>query len=123
MTWEAFASRVHSYQRHIMREPMDVRSGRDKFHENPSTCICEDSNAKAKKGMLTRKLGKGKNVPRKEEESIADDSNGGDDLEMTDPDDDGDEDNLMKDGKFNETLVEYEISKNEEPELEDMLSG
>ncbi|KAI4389631.1 hypothetical protein MLD38_001837 [Melastoma candidum] len=122
MTWEAFASRVRSYQRHFMGEPMDVRPGRGEFHENPSTCICEDSDAKAKKGMLTRKLGKGKNVSRKEEESIADDPNGGDELEMPDPDDDGDEDDSMEDGKFNETLVEYDISENEEPELEDILS-
>ncbi|XP_058090698.1 O-fucosyltransferase 16-like isoform X2 [Magnolia sinica] len=47
MTWEAFASKVRTNQRGFMGEPNEVRPGRGEFHENPSTCICENSKAKA----------------------------------------------------------------------------
>lgn len=29
-----------------MGEPKEIRSGRGEFHENPSTCICEDTQPK-----------------------------------------------------------------------------
>ncbi|KAI3966761.1 hypothetical protein MKW92_025069 [Papaver armeniacum] len=65
MTWEAFASKVRLNQKGFMGEPKEVKAGRGEFHENPSTCICEDSEAKerAKSGHsgLT-KVEKGSNV-------------------------------------------------------------
>ncbi|XP_026394633.1 O-fucosyltransferase 16-like isoform X3 [Papaver somniferum] len=49
MSWETFSSKVHAYQRGFMGEPSEVRPGRGEFHENPSTCICENSEAKLNK--------------------------------------------------------------------------
>ncbi|TYI39654.1 hypothetical protein ES332_A02G109500v1 [Gossypium tomentosum] len=48
MTWEEFSSRIHTLQKGFMGEPKEVRPGRGEFHENPSTCICEDSEAMGK---------------------------------------------------------------------------
>ncbi|KAE8704233.1 hypothetical protein F3Y22_tig00110458pilonHSYRG00292 [Hibiscus syriacus] len=48
MTWEAFASCVRTFQRGFMGEPKEVRPGRGEFHENPTACICEDSEAREK---------------------------------------------------------------------------
>ncbi|XXG39139.1 hypothetical protein AAC387_Pa01g0178 [Persea americana] len=47
MTWEAFASKVRTNQRGFVGEPNEVRPGRGEFHENPSTCICENLKTKA----------------------------------------------------------------------------
>ncbi|KAJ6906488.1 hypothetical protein NC652_024039 [Populus alba x Populus x berolinensis] len=50
-TWEEFASRVRSLQIGFMGEPNEVKPGRGEFHENPSSCICEDPVAKAGAGL------------------------------------------------------------------------
>ncbi|KAI4350228.1 hypothetical protein L6164_004701 [Bauhinia variegata] len=46
VTWEEFASRVRTYQVGFMGEPNEVRPGRGEFHENPSSCICQNTEAK-----------------------------------------------------------------------------
>ncbi|KAJ4846302.1 O-fucosyltransferase 16 [Turnera subulata] len=51
MTWEEFASRVRTHQIGFMGEPNEVKPGRGEFHENPSSCICEDYEAKARAGL------------------------------------------------------------------------
>ncbi|KAF3623859.1 putative nucleolar complex protein 4 -like protein [Capsicum annuum] len=43
VTWEEFASQVRTSQIGFMGEPMEVKPGRGEFHENPSACICADS--------------------------------------------------------------------------------
>ncbi|KAL2316518.1 hypothetical protein Fmac_030394 [Flemingia macrophylla] len=43
ITWEEFASRVRTYQAGFMGEPNELRPGRGEFHENPSSCICQNS--------------------------------------------------------------------------------
>ncbi|KAK3020936.1 hypothetical protein RJ639_046592 [Escallonia herrerae] len=48
MTWEAFVSKVRTFQIGFMGEPNEVRPGRGEFHENPSSCICESSEASAR---------------------------------------------------------------------------
>ena len=45
MTWQQFSSKVQAYQVGFMGEPNEVKPGRGEFHENPSACICEDSNS------------------------------------------------------------------------------
>ncbi|OIT08682.1 PREDICTED: uncharacterized protein At1g04910-like [Nicotiana attenuata] len=45
MTWEEFASQVRTSQIGFMGEPMEVKPGRGEFHENPSACICADSDS------------------------------------------------------------------------------
>lgn len=49
MTWGEFSSKVQTYQVGFMGEPNEVKPGRGEFHENPSACICEESDSKAKR--------------------------------------------------------------------------
>lgn len=104
-----------------MGEPMEVRPGRGEFHENPSSCICEDSEAKAKRDSRPRKLGKGKDTPAKDEDVVADDQNINEDPEWSDLDDEDNGDALQESSLFNGTLLDYDAAS-EEPELEDILS-
>lgn len=46
MSWDAFSSKVHMFQKGFMGEPKELRPGRGEFHENPSTCICEKTDHK-----------------------------------------------------------------------------
>ncbi|CAH8333028.1 unnamed protein product [Eruca vesicaria subsp. sativa] len=114
-TWEEFASRVRTFQKGFMGEPKEVRAGRGEFHENPSTCICEDTDGKAKEGgMDSRKLGKKNkvtNVEQKEEE----DGEWSSDYEE-------DQTDLHDRGLYNGTRLDYEDMSSDEPELEEMLS-
>ncbi|XP_050235347.1 O-fucosyltransferase 6-like [Mercurialis annua] len=48
MTWDEFASKVGTQQIGFMGEANEVKPGRGEFHENPSSCLCEDSEAKAR---------------------------------------------------------------------------
>ncbi|KAJ6399716.1 hypothetical protein OIU77_020300 [Salix suchowensis] len=120
MSWEAFASKMHTFQRGFMGEPKEVRPGRGEFHENPHTCICEDSEAKARKNSGPRKYGKGYDAL--EDDIPGDYQNVDDEPELPDPDDDGDQDGPQENGQFNETGMDYDELTNEEPELEEILS-
>ncbi|KAH8515020.1 hypothetical protein Peur_046571 [Populus x canadensis] len=111
MSWEAFTSKMRTYQRGFMGEPKEVRPGRGEFHENPHTCICEDSEANAKKDSGPGKYGKG-----------YDDVLGDDEPELPDPDDDGYQDGPQEKEQFNGTGMDYDGITNEEPELEEILS-
>ena len=93
-TWEEFASRVRTHQIGFMGEPNEVKPGRGEFHENPSSCICEDSAAKARAGLtLTpqnlldegHKDGK-ENVNRNETNDVTDEHSIEDDQDLTDMD-------------------------------------
>lgn len=117
MTWEEFAAKVHSYQRGFMGLPNEVRPGRGEFHENPSTCVCENSDARLKS---LRKFGAGKESTRREGEDT-EDHDGDDDAEVTDPDSDGDV-ILQERRPVNETTFDYDGISSDEPELEDILS-
>ncbi|XP_021285406.1 uncharacterized protein At1g04910 [Herrania umbratica] len=126
MTWEAFASRVRTLQRGFMGEPKEVRPGRGEFHENPSACICEDSEAKekAKAGSGHRKHGKMDDSSRNDV-MVGDDQNENDDddePEWPDLDDDEDQIGLQEKGLYNITGSDYDAAISDEPELELMLS-
>ncbi|KAJ9186360.1 hypothetical protein P3X46_001940 [Hevea brasiliensis] len=120
ITWDVFVSKVRSYQRGFMGEPKEVRPGRGEFHENPHTCICEDSEAKAKKDSGPRKYGKGYNVTG--EDSTNDDLNVDDEPELSEPDNDGDQEGTLEDDPLNGTGLDYEGFNSEEPELEEIVS-
>ncbi|WVY91985.1 hypothetical protein V8G54_037499 [Vigna mungo] len=47
MTWEEFASRVRTFQVGFMGEPNELRPGSGEFHENPSSCICQNSSSES----------------------------------------------------------------------------
>ncbi|CAI9117075.1 OLC1v1018399C1 [Oldenlandia corymbosa var. corymbosa] len=123
MTWEEFESKVRTFQRGFMGEPKEVRPGRGEFHENPSTCICEDTEAKAKAEAQPRKFGKDK-VEQKEEPlgGLADSENVDDEPEWVEFEDDEDASDLRPKILPNGTAVDYEASLVEEPELDLLLS-
>lgn len=121
MTWEAFASNVRTYQRGFMGEPHEGRPGRGGFHENPSTCICEDSQAKVKRDVDPRKYGKGSNVTRKDEVEV-DVQNSEDDPEWPDTDEDEDLSVPLENDQFDRLGVDYDAINSEEPEVEELLS-
>ncbi|CAN6480897.1 unnamed protein product [Victoria cruziana] len=123
MSWEAFASKVRTSQKGFMGEPKEMRPGRGEFHENPSTCICELTEAEARnKKNLANKLPRkiGKEESSKEAEPVEDDSNELEpDLSELDYVDDG----LLSQRQLNETDADYgPFFQSEETELEDMLS-
>ncbi|KAL1351796.1 hypothetical protein HN51_015662 [Arachis hypogaea] len=117
LTWEVFASSVRTFQKGFMGEPKEVRPGRGGFHENPSTCICEDSVTKVEKTSGPRKFGKD-NTNRK---NVTNNDQDVDD-ESEWPDMDDDEDQGDEKGMFNETISDYEALNSEDPELEEILS-
>ncbi|CAJ1973152.1 unnamed protein product [Sphenostylis stenocarpa] len=120
MTWEVFASSVRNFQRGFMGEPKEVRPGRGGFHENPSTCICEDSTAKGGKNSGPRKQGKHNTTKRNASNDEPDVDN---ESEWPDMDDDDDDQNdLAEKGTFNETMSDYDALNFDEPELEAMIS-
>ncbi|XP_077231328.1 O-fucosyltransferase 16-like isoform X2 [Tasmannia lanceolata] len=124
MTWEAFASKVRTNQRGFMGEPNEVRPGRGEFHENPSTCICEDSAAKARdsSSQSQSKNGSknGKGSPSKDITEPMDFID--DELEWSDLD--YEEHQMELHGLTNGTELDYDlfIKSEEPPELSEILS-
>lgn len=114
MTWEEFSSKVRTFQRGFMGEPKEVRAGRGAFHENPSTCICEDSEARKKTGSSDER-----SSGKEDYDVAAEDQNGNDDLEWSDREDD---DYSMSQQVNNETSFDDFGQSSDEPELEEMLS-
>ncbi|MBA0585742.1 hypothetical protein Gorai_016508 [Gossypium raimondii] len=129
MTWEEFSSRIRTLQKGFMGEPKEVRPGRGEFHENPSTCICEDSEAmgKVKADSRHKKHGKLDDSSRKYV-MVSDDQNDYDDNDVPEwPDLDEDEDEEDESGSkekhlSNVTGSDYGAVISDEPELEAMLS-
>ncbi|GAA0186859.1 protein modifying enzyme [Lithospermum erythrorhizon] len=122
MTWGEFASGIRKRQRGFMGEPKEVRPGRGEFHENPSTCICEDSEALAKLQTGMQTLGK-ENDPKREDVDISVDAQGIDDeLEWSEPDFEEDAVNLQGNLSLNGTTSDYDSFSTDEPELDEMLS-
>ncbi|KAE8690572.1 hypothetical protein F3Y22_tig00110894pilonHSYRG00004 [Hibiscus syriacus] len=126
MTWEAFASSVRTFQRGFMGEPKEVRPGRGEFHENPTACICEDSEAREKANVADLRDNKnGKSdASSKKEAMVSDDQNDyGDNDEPKSPDLDDDDDQIWPQEKllYNETGLDYVVIS-DEPELEEIFS-
>ncbi|XP_047149471.1 O-fucosyltransferase 16 [Vigna umbellata] len=120
MTWDVFASSVRNFQRGFMGEPKEVRPGRGGFHENPSTCICEDSTAKVEKHSGPRKHGKDNTTKRNASNDEPDVDNEAEWPEMDDDDDD--QNDLADKGTFNETFSDYDAMNFEDPDLEEIIS-
>lgn len=130
MSWDAFSSKVHMFQKGFMGEPKELRPGRGEFHENPSMCICEKTDSKA----LT------KSNPRSEQRSSNGTEGGKAISEPTVPDHtdeelevSGAEEDDTPVEKEDDTLVEKEeivdteaeddaLVRPDDPELEEVLS-
>ncbi|XP_038979778.1 O-fucosyltransferase 16-like isoform X2 [Phoenix dactylifera] len=123
MAWEAFASKVRTCQKGFMGEPNEVRPGRGEFHENPSTCICENSKKESAttyhiqskigiengKSNSTRSIGEPTDNPSTDEESDWRDFDYGE--------------NTPLGGSLNGTDQEYNLFiRSEVPDLQEMLS-
>ncbi|KAL6011887.1 hypothetical protein ACLOJK_002353 [Asimina triloba] len=126
MTWETFASRVRTNQRGFMGEPKEVRPGRGEFHENPSTCICENLEMKAVGSDFQRNHKDGskheKDDPIKSIISEATDDHIVDD-EPTWADMDYGENSTILEGKLDEMGLDDNLfNRMDDPELEDLLS-
>ncbi|KAI3894010.1 hypothetical protein MKX03_034903 [Papaver bracteatum] len=125
MSWETFSSKVHAYQRGFMGEPNEVRPGRGEFHENPSTCICENSEAKLNKDTSYQSQSRinQRNESKDTGESNDDQYNDGEPLWPDTDYWDNQNEPLEKD-VTNIINSDYdELQKNEEqPELEELLS-
>ncbi|KAK9164675.1 hypothetical protein Syun_005577 [Stephania yunnanensis] len=128
MSWEAFASKVRTYQKGFMGEPNEVRPGRGEFHENPSTCICEDSEAKSKEGKSFKSPTIAIPKNRKDDESKepgepVDDQMNDEEPDWSNPDYDENRteprEKLSNPGDFDYNLF---LKSEEHPELEEILS-
>ncbi|TYH27929.1 hypothetical protein ES288_A02G106600v1 [Gossypium darwinii] len=99
MTWEEFSSRIRTLQKGFMGEPKEVRPGRGEFHENPSTCICEDSEAMGKlKADSRHKKHRKLDDSSRKDVMVSDDQNDYDDNDVPEwPDLDEDEDEEEED--------------------------
>ncbi|TYH27931.1 hypothetical protein ES288_A02G106600v1 [Gossypium darwinii] len=131
MTWEEFSSRIRTLQKGFMGEPKEVRPGRGEFHENPSTCICEDSEAMGKlKADSRHKKHRKLDDSSRKDVMVSDDQNDYDDNDVPEwPDLDEDEDEEEEDESgskekhlSNVTGSDYGTVISDEPELEAMLS-
>jgi len=116
-TWEEFSSRVRTHQRGFMGEPKEVRPGRGEFHENPATCICEDTEAKSKLNALPRKFGKN-NIDM----DVVADQDIENEPELSEQDEDDDLIGSQFQHLVNDTSVDDDPSTSELPELEELLS-
>ncbi|CAK9177906.1 unnamed protein product [Ilex paraguariensis] len=128
MTWEEFASRVRTSQIGFMGEPNEVRPGRGEFHENPSACICENSEAFGKGelsyqswatiGSKTRT----ENNTRKDIGEVIDEQLTEDGQDLFDTDYLENENGVRAKGLPNRTDSDSLLLKSEQPELEEMFS-
>ncbi|KAK4490220.1 hypothetical protein RD792_000879, partial [Penstemon davidsonii] len=110
MAWDEFASRVRRYQKGFMGEPKEGWPGRGVFHENPDSCICEDSEAKTKMNL----------VPNRRD---VEDQNTNDDIDWSDPEDE-DDDITSQQGNslYDEMRLDYERTSSEEAVMDELLS-
>lgn len=130
MSWDAFSSKVHVFQKGFMGEPRELRPGRGEFHENPSTCICEKTepktptktNPRSEQGLSNGTEG-GKaisepTVPNPTDEEL-DGSGVEEDDTPVEKEDDGpvDKEEIVDTEAENDALV-----RPDDPELEEVLS-
>lgn len=102
-----------------MGAPKEVRPGRGVFHENPASCICENSDAITNKASVLKGSNKGSPPIKKDVGIVSDDQNMNDDLEWSDPEDEEDIRSQQGNNMYNETSLEYDSL---EPELDELLS-
>ncbi|XP_076948561.1 O-fucosyltransferase 16-like [Bidens hawaiensis] len=118
MTWGEFSSRVRTHQRGFMGEPKEVRPGRGVFHENPASCICEDTEAKSKLETLPRKFGK----TDADSDEVHVDQDTDNEPELSDQDEDDDLIGSQFQHVVNDTSVDDDPLLSDSPELEELLS-
>jgi hypothetical protein len=138
MSWDAFSSKVHMFQKGFMGEPKELRPGRGEFHENPSTCICEKtdpktlakSNPRSQQGLSNGTEG-GKatsepTVPDNTGEELGGSGEEEDDAPMEKEDDapvgKGDDAPVEKEEIVDTEAEDDALVRPDDPELEEVLS-
>ncbi|XP_058189762.1 O-fucosyltransferase 6-like isoform X1 [Rhododendron vialii] len=130
MTWEEFASRIRTNQIGFMGEPNEVKPGRGEFHENPASCICENSNAKARRDLgyrIQATTSHGlvmENNTRSDTGGLSDEQSAEEEQDWSDTDDAETENGLQGKTLPNRTDSDLGLGlvKAEQPELEEMFS-
>lgn len=115
MTWEEFATKVQAFQVGFMGAPKEVQPGRGEFHENPASCICENE---------------GTETIQKEtqEEDHENDNNGRDTAEVNDEQDPIEEDLDWIEDDYSDNIKDLPdtdsnvLTKQEQPEVEELFS-
>lgn len=130
MSWEEFASRIRTNQIGFMGEPNEVKPGRGEFHENPASCICENSNAKARRNsgyQIQATPSHGlvmENYTRSDTGGLRDEQSAEEEQDWSDTDDTESENGLQ--GKTLPNRMDSDLGlglvKSEQPELEEMFS-
>lgn len=126
-TWKEFASRVRTFQIGFMGEPNEVRPGRGEFHENPSACICENSEAKARgdsssQFQVGQKNGT-ENILRKDSGELIDEQFTEDEQDWSDTEYVENENGIRSKGLPNRTNSDSGlVVKPDQPELDEMFS-
>jgi len=118
MSWDAFSSKVHMFQKGFMGEPKELRPGRGEFHENPSSCICERTDGKAKSRddqVLDSSSDRGKAMDEPAVPNYIGE-------EVGEFDDDDDEDAPAEKGMVDLEMDDDALVRPEDPELEQILS-
>ncbi|KAJ1290685.1 hypothetical protein BS78_02G264600 [Paspalum vaginatum] len=123
MSWDVFASQVRTVQKGYMGEPMEIAPGRGEFHSNPAACICEKTSSNSVVTKLISRhnqetvndTGIRKTIDRPPYPVYTDEEADGSDTE-DDPDTSG-----------RGEIIEIEpdegsVFRQEEPELEEILS-
>jgi len=62
MSWDAFSAQMRIIQKGYMGDPMEITPGRVEFHANPAACICEKTSGNSV----------AKSIPRSNKESVND---------------------------------------------------
>lgn len=112
MSWDKFASKVHTFQKGFMGEPNEIKPGRGEFHEHPMDCIC----AKSKE-----KIGQSRSHQIKRAGEAVENHSSGGDLDWRDLDY-GEHTPLGRDSSNEPESDDIRVGGSDIPELEDMMS-
>ncbi|CAN6183194.1 unnamed protein product [Urochloa humidicola] len=122
MSWEAFSAQVRTIQKGYMGEPMEITPGRGEFHANPAACICEKTGGNTVVKSISRSnqepvndTGINKAVGRPPYPVYTDEESDGSDTE-------DDQENTAR-GEMIEAEPDDDSGvRQEDPELEEILS-
>lgn len=116
LTWDEFATKVRKYQRGFLGDPNEARPGRGEFHENPSACICENTEAKLRATAFSNHT-----APDKDDAELDDEREAEEDPDVAGLDDEGG--TLPSQGMVNEAESDDDSAlRSEEQELEEIFS-
>ncbi|CAL5072977.1 unnamed protein product [Urochloa decumbens] len=122
MSWDAFSGQVRTIQKGYMGEPMEITPGRGEFHANPATCICEKTGGNTVVKSISRSnqepvndTGMQKSVGTPPYPVYTDEEADGSDTE-------DDQENTVRGEMIDAEPDDDSVVRQEDPELEEILS-